>query len=397
MSSHLPNKIAYDDDTDTDIEFSLSTNDGLTEPETSIISNPLADDLVETVEHLQDQVVATVEHTVEHLQDQVEHTVDAVIDTAVDTVVTNVVNTATQALNSPAITQKIQQAQQVHQQIDKGLQFLSTLKSTPKSSVFSKLSNNLTAKVLDNPGLGSGAKQIQQINELIQKLDVPPTPREEKQVAIDIPQPESDTSEMPPTNIKTTRNRKLDRRNLANDILAELPIAIRFNEGMFLDNDEQLDNYVADWNLWADQTNSNADQLKVLIEQIACDELKYKSMASANSLYAKIIQVSLMILGSAIVYIQAKGSSPEVVNDFNIASGAATTIASILLQYCNFTKKAPHFSKIQRNLQLLRSWIDNKLVLPISKRFSPFDIFIISRKAYDTIILEAKNGLENTK
>jgi hypothetical protein len=392
MSSPLPNKIGYDTDVDeSDLEMSMSINDGLTEPEESVLSqlNPLRDAVEDAAEAIED-VTHSVEDAVEDAVAAAQNVVENVVETVVEKAVADVKDKVQQII-PPSVTKHIKHAQQ-------GLQLLSELKSTPKSSIFSKLSANLTEQVKGTE-VGSGIKKI---NELVQQLDIP-------QVAIDIPslstpaaiqqpQAETGTSDMPPANIKTTRNRKLDRRNLANDILAELPIAIRFNEGMFLDNDEHLDNYTCDWDLWASQRESNqADQLKVLIEQIACDELKYKSMASTNSLYAKVIQVSLMILGSAIVYIQAKGSSPEVVNDFNIASGAATTIASILLQYCNFTKKAPHYSKIQRNLQLLRSWIDNKLVLPISKRFSPFDIFIISRKAYDTIILEAKNGLENTK
>jgi len=194
---------------------------------------------------------------------------------------------------------------------------------------------------------------------------------------------------------ESTRNRKKDRLNLANDILAELPISIRYNEGIYIDNDEKLDNYIDDWKNW---TEDGLDQLKILLEQIAVDELKYKRMSTINIGCTKAIQMGLMIVGSAIVYIQASGkASPETINDFNIASGGITTIASLCLSVFAFNKKGPHYSKVYQTLQQLRCWIEAKLVLPIEKRFSPYDIYTISRKAYDVIMLEAKTGLESSK
>jgi hypothetical protein len=104
-----------------------------------------------------------------------------------------------------------------------------------------------------------------------------------------------------------------------------------------------------------------------------------------------------MIIGSAIVYIQAVGSDAETVNRFNVASGAATTIASLLLNIGGFSKKAPHYSIVSINLTRLRCCIEGKLVLPIEKRFSTYDIYSIGMTAYNAIILLVKEGLESNK
>ena len=47
------------------------------------------------------------------------------------------------------------------------------------------------------------------------------------------------------------------------------------------------------------------------------------------------------------------------------------------------------------NLRKLRSWIEGKMILPINKRFSPFDIYSISFKAYQSILEEAASINQN--
>ena len=194
--------------------------------------------------------------------------------------------------------------------------------------------------------------------------------------------------------VESSRNRKTDRRILASDLSSELPISFRYNESVNIDNDETPENYAEDWKMWLE---SGQDQLDILLEQIYMDERKYKKMANRNGLAARTIQFGLLFLGSAIVYLQASNAGLEVTNKFTIASGAGTTICSSLLSFCGFAKKAPHYSNVKSNMQRLRSWIESKLVLPESKRFSPYDIFIIARKAYDTILLDASEGLNQDK
>ena len=209
-----------------------------------------------------------------------------------------------------------------------------------------------------------------------------------------VPEEPPTLPELPPINIVTTRNRRKDRSNLANDILAELPISIRFNDSMFLDQSEDVVNYQLEWERW---TSSGLDQLEVLLEAITVEELKFKSQAKFNHNCARAIQGALMVMGSAIVYLQASGSSADVINRFTVASGAGTTVASFLLNFVGFAKKAPHFATIYSNLSKLRCWIETKLVLPVDRRFSPYDIYSISKIAYDTIIHMAQAGLQESK
>lgn len=205
---------------------------------------------------------------------------------------------------------------------------------------------------------------------------------------IDIPQSEDNVK------IVTTRNRKIDRKNLANDILAELPISFRVNDSILIDNNETLENYIDEWKNW--NTNGQ-NKLDILIERINIEEQKYKDLSKFNVKCAKSIQFCLLALGSIIVYIQASGGDSNLINKFTIASGAGTTIASSVLTYFGFPKKGPHYGKVYSNLNKLKCWIDSKLVLPIEKRFSPYDIYAIAKKAFDTIIFEAKDGLQDHK
>jgi hypothetical protein len=214
-------------------------------------------------------------------------------------------------------------------------------------------------------------------------------------IVIDIPQSQSDLPQLADSvKIVTTRNRKIDRKNLANDILAELPISFRVNDSILIDNNETLENYIDEWKNW--NTNGQ-NKLDILIERINIEEQKYKDLSKFNIKCAKSIQFCLLALGSIIVYIQASGGDSNLINKFTIASGAGTTIASSVLTYFGFPKKGPHYGKVYSNLNKLKCWIDSKLVLPIEKRFSPYDIYAIAKKAFDTIIFEAKDGLQDHK
>ena len=104
----------------------------------------------------------------------------------------------------------------------------------------------------------------------------------------------------------------------------------------------------------------------------------------------------MLIISSAIVYIQASSANAELIQRFNICSGGLATVCSSLLSYCKFAQKSVHYGTIKGNLQRLRCWIESKLVLPEHKRYSPYDIFIIGKRAYDAILLASVEQLDTS-
>ncbi len=196
------------------------------------------------------------------------------------------------------------------------------------------------------------------------------------------------------TVITSSRSRKLDRRNLSNDILAELPISIRFNDSINIDNNETLENYIDDWKKWDDE---DCNKLDILIEEIWTEEEKYKHSASFNHNCARGIQFTLILMGMSGIFLQSKGASPETVNNYTIASSALTTLTSSLLTFFSFAKKAPHFAKISFMLRRLRNWVEKLLIIPVDKRCSPYDIYTIAKITFEAILNEAKEGLSEHK
>lgn len=190
------------------------------------------------------------------------------------------------------------------------------------------------------------------------------------------------------------RTRKTDRRTLANDILAELPISIRFNDSINTDNDEMPVNYIEDWEMWIEEDEHKLD---ALIEEIKVAEDKYKTSASFNHNCARFIQFSLLLFGSSVVYLQAAGTNTDAVSKFTIASSSCTTIATTFLTFFSFSKKAPHYAKISYMCKRLRNWIEKLIIMPIHKRSSPYDIYTIAKITFEAIITEAKEGLNDHK
>ncbi len=190
------------------------------------------------------------------------------------------------------------------------------------------------------------------------------------------------------------RTRKADRRNLANDILAELPISIRFNDSINTDNDEMPVNYIEDWEMWIDEDEHKLD---ALIEEIKVAEEKYKRSASFNHNCARFIQFSLLLFGSSVVYLQAAGTNSDAVSKFTIASSSCTTIATTFLTFFSFSKKSPHYAKISYMCKRLRNWVEKLIIMPIHKRSSPYDIYTIAKITFEAIITEAKEGLNEHK
>ena len=194
--------------------------------------------------------------------------------------------------------------------------------------------------------------------------------------------------------VLTTRNRKQDRRNLANDINSELPISIRFNDSINIDNNEVVENYISDWTQFE---NEDTNKLDILIEEIFVNEEKYKGLSNFNYNCARSIQFTLILMGMLGIFLQAKGASPETVNNFTIASSGITTLTTSLLTFFSFSKKSPHYSKISFMLRRLRNWIEKLIVVPVNKRVSPYDLYVISKIAFESILTEAREGLTDNK
>ncbi len=188
------------------------------------------------------------------------------------------------------------------------------------------------------------------------------------------------------------RVRKIDRKNLFSELCSELPITLKYTEGN-LDGNDSVQNYAQEWTQWYEVDEK--DELKDLIEELKRLEEKYKKLGKINTNIDKGIQFSLLVLGSGVVYVEASKASTEVISKWNIVAGALTTTATIVYNFFKFDKKGPHYTMTSNNLRKLRSWIEGKMILPINKRFSPFDIYSISFKAYQSILEEAASINQN--
>jgi hypothetical protein len=202
--------------------------------------------------------------------------------------------------------------------------------------------------------------------------------------------PEDDGSKKHTNN----RVRKIDRKNLFSELCSELPITLKYTEGN-LDGNDTVHNYAHEWKQWYEV--DEVDELKELIEELKKLEEKYKIMGTFNNNVDKGIQFSLLVLGSGVVYVEASKASTEVISKWNIVAGALTTFATIVYNFFKFDKKGPHYTMTSNNIRKLRSWIEGKMILPIDKRYSPFDIYSISFKAYQTIIEEAESINQSSK
>ena len=192
----------------------------------------------------------------------------------------------------------------------------------------------------------------------------------------------------------TTKNRQTDRRTLANDLSSELPITLKYNDTVNRDNDELKDNYKDEWILWVDDGLDRLEELLVYIEEL---EKKYTKSSKFNKYVANSIQFLNLLLGSGIVYVQSVTTDANLITKWNTTAGALSTVSTMVYNYFGFAKKSPHYNSVSQNLKKLKCWIESKLVLPIEKRFSPFDIYTIASKALQNILEEADAGKPDAK
>ncbi len=190
------------------------------------------------------------------------------------------------------------------------------------------------------------------------------------------------------------RKRRVDRQLLANDLSSELPITLRYNENVHVDNEVEIDNYNDEWTMWIEDGLDKLDELIMLLDEL---EDKYKSSSRRNKYVANSIQFLNLLLGSGIVYVQASTTNAELIRDWNTVAGGLSTVSTMVYNYFGFAKKTGQYASIASNIYKLNCWIKSKLILPVDKRFSPFDIYIIGTKALQVILEEAQQKKQDSK
>ncbi len=190
------------------------------------------------------------------------------------------------------------------------------------------------------------------------------------------------------------KKRRLHRQLLANDLSSELPITLRYNENVHVDNEVEIENYKDEWALWVEDGLDKLDELIILLDEL---EDKYKSSSRRNKYIANSIQFLNLLLGSGIVYVQASTTDAELIRDWNTVAGGLSTISTMIYNYFGFAKKTGQYAAIASNLYKLNCWIKSKLILPVDKRYSPFDIYIIGTKALQVILEEAQQKKQDSK
>ena len=197
-----------------------------------------------------------------------------------------------------------------------------------------------------------------------------------------------------PVIVDGPRKRRVDRQLLANDLSSELPITLRYNENVHVDNEVEIDNYNDEWTMWIEDGLDKLDELIMLLDEL---EDKYKSSSRRNKYVANSIQFLNLLLGSGIVYVQASTTNAELIRDWNTVAGGLSTVSTMVYNYFGFAKKTGQYASIASNIYKLNCWIKSKLILPVDKRFSPFDIYIIGTKALQVILEEAQQKKQDSK
>ena len=331
------------------------------------------------VENILNNVENEMEETINKIENVVENKVDETLN-KIENKIENVVENGKKEFNNRILNNPL----------------IGNLAST--ASMFSKLVNPLNNPLNSITSKLNQNSKLNEINELLKPVEMveksssrsSSKSNSRRESKIDIKDENKDEN-LP---VLTTRNRKQDRRNLANDINSELPISIRFNDSINIDNNEVVENYISDWTQFE---NEDTNKLDILIEEIFVNEEKYKGLSNFNYNCARSIQFTLILMGMLGIFLQAKGASPETVNNFTIASSGITTLTTSLLTFFSFSKKSPHYSKISFMLRRLRNWIEKLIVVPVNKRVSPYDLYVISKIAFESILTEAREGLTDNK
>ncbi len=225
------------------------------------------------------------------------------------------------------------------------------------------------------------------------KLGISSTILEETEDDIKINAAQIETNQ-PVIIVDGPRKRRVDRQLLANDLSSELPITLRYNENVHVDNEVEIDNYTNEWTMWVEDGLDKLDELIMLLDEL---ENKYKSSSRRNKYVANSIQFLNLLLGSGIVYVQSSTTNAELIRDWNTVAGGLSTISTMIYNYFGFAKKTGQYASIASNIYKLNCWIKSKLILPVDKRFSPFDIYIIGTKALQVILEEAQQKKQDSK
>jgi len=173
----------------------------------------------------------------------------------------------------------------------------------------------------------------------------------------------------------------------------ELKIDIQENESPDInsikrnsdDNDPSPLTYIKDENdiQWTEKIEEEIKKFSDICKK-ECDNTRFKS--KRHYLFGRVIQISLIILGSLSVYSSASSIEIETKNIINIFTGFSTTVISSIYTIFGFTKKATIEFEASLGLDNISKMLKYELLKPIHQRKSPFDLIYFSNMTRDKII-----------
>ena len=313
------------------------------------------------------------------------YNLDSIVNSNVENGLDNMVSSEMSNLNNT-----------VNSNLENGLDnMVSSKMSNLNNMVNSNMGNGIDNMVNSKMANGNNIALEKMTDYLSSRLGISKTIEEESPEDIAREVAEHQTKiEYDPNTMGMIRKRRVDRQLLANDISSELPISLRYNENIHIDNEAEIENYKDEWCLWVEDGLDKLDELIMLLDEL---EIKYKNSSRRNRYTANSIQFLNLLLGSGIVYVQSSTTNAELIRDWNTVAGGLSTLSTMVYNYFGFAKKSTHYAVVASNINILNCWVKSKLILPLDKRFSPYDIYIIATKALQTILEEANQKKSDSK
>lgn len=150
-------------------------------------------------------------------------------------------------------------------------------------------------------------------------------------------------------------------------------------------NDPSPLTYIKDENeiQWTEKIEEEIKKFSDICK-IECDNTRFK--AKRHYLFGRVIQITLIILGSLSVYSSASSIEIETKNIINIFTGFSTTVISSIYTIFGFTKKATIEFEASLGLDNISKMLKYELLKPIHQRKSPFDLIYFSNMSRDKIV-----------
>ena len=151
---------------------------------------------------------------------------------------------------------------------------------------------------------------------------------------------------------------------------------------------EPLSN-IENFNLWTDNVENEIENFASI-----CDnEAKIcKKKARKQFLTGRILQISLIILGSISVYSSASNIDLDIKNSISLITGFSTTVISSIYTMFGFTKKSNITFETSLGLDNIARMIRCEMLKPKKVRKSPFDLIYYCNTVRDKLI--KKKGFE---